>query len=170
MIDLSYLKLFSYAFNAVVAFTWLKRKLIQTLFLSGRWEGTLLCIESDNTNKDILLVCTLVVTNHPNHDNQAILYYEQENISRDRKKIQGVDKLHTYDENSFFFWNKVWKPQFVRLIHFDGNTTIDEQETKIQLPKIYHWDCKICSMWFKEKMNVSIKSNDVTFVGSLQKI
>lgn len=165
-----YFRYLSIFINLLVFYFWLKSKLVQSIFLSGRWEGTLLCTRSDDSNIDVKLDCILIINRHSKNDNTAILYYKQTSIGENRKYIQGVDLLHNFNPSSFFFWHKKWEPTFIRELHIDKSTITSTENT--DLKKVYNWNCNITSYWLKEKMALIVQSQsqDVAFKGNLQKI
>jgi hypothetical protein len=145
---------------------WFNRKLVQRKFLAGRWEGTLVCTFSPSgTGLDYIIDCTLVVTSHKGKDCKAYWYYEGKKNSADRKISRGVDKLINYSSDFLFFRKKLWNPKFVRLIHDDVRPGLKNNKALI-----YNWECKVCDYWWKEKMEVKIKGEDIVFSGFLQKI
>ena len=162
-----YIRYASLGLNVIILYKWLESKLKQSKFLSGRWEGTLICTYRESgLDTGISLDCTLVITDHKSTEDQAILYYETIRPSPFANVRKGLDELINYDSDLWFFINRRWQPTFRRAIHEDTR-----HEPYINLPdKVYDWQCDICRYWSKEKMNVTIIGEDIHFKGALKKI
>lgn len=150
----------SYLVNAVVILYWLKHRVVLNDFLAGRWEGVL----TSQQGITIVYSCILYTARHDGRDNTAHLYYSKKNVAKNEVAVQGLDTLVKYNEGTFVF-SRQWNPQFMRLFH---NNIPSEMQAA---PPLYDWSCKIHSIFFSAKMEVTIQAagENLTFSGFLTK-
>jgi len=153
--------------NGVILYQWLRNRLLLNYFLVGKWEGVL--IPSDN--RDDVIKCILYVAKHKNSDSTAHLYYSKKTLSSSEISVKGVDELISYPDDIFFAKNRVWKPKFMRVLHKNG-VSDKEPDNSRDHPVHYDWKCYITSLFFNQKMNVCVKSesSDLEFSGTLKKV
>jgi hypothetical protein len=162
MPDFSWLQIVSYTINGMIFWQWLRGKLVLRRFLVGRWEGSFARTQEDG----IAIHCTLYVTEHKDRDNTALFYYRMQDLKSSTICIQGCDVLSNYDEDPLFFHRRIWRPFFLRAMHVShGNGLWND----VDMPTHYAWDCRINSLFFRPKMQVTIKAPDTSFSGVLLK-
>lgn len=156
----------SFLVNAVVAYYWLKQRLLLNNFLAGRWEGVL----HPSGNPSAVYKCVLYMANRNGNDNSGYLYYCKENLNTGDILVKGLDELVEYDARLLVF-GKEWCPRFVRVFHKESNLPADVACPIGALPKAYIWNCEILAVLFSAKMRVKITEEDqnVEFVGILRK-
>lgn len=155
----------SLVINAGLFVQWLKSRIVLNSFLVGKWEGDLM----PSDDEDDILHCMLYVAKHKDADDTAHLYYYKENLKSNERPAKGVDRLVGYDDDPFFALNKTWKPKFIRVLHKNG---VYKNEVGREHPVSYDWDCKATSLFFNQKMmvTVKVKDSDLCFSGTLRKV
>lgn len=159
------LRVYSYVVNAFFIALWLRQRLFLNHFLAGRWDGTLKTVGAD----DAVLHCTLLISEHRDRDNTALLRYERRDLQTGQVTLRGVDILDDYDTDVLFVFRRQWRPRFIRDLH-TGDTNHSMTSPSVQrlgsLPNIYQWNCKIQNLFFRPKLRVAISGADVSFEGA----
>jgi hypothetical protein len=160
--------------NVVVAYRWIKRRVLIHEFLIGRWEGTLRYQPEGNShdgknaatfherNEDLSrfeIKCTLMVSRESHKPDVAYLYYRKIDLQDARRPVAfGLESLEHYDNNPFFIINRTWVADFGRVFHLHNGEADTGEYT-------FRFHCKIgslLSLLFLPRMSVRVKFKDET--------
>ena len=158
----------SLGLNSIVLFLWAKRRVVLNEFISGYWSGKLQVDDDD----DHVIECKLYCISHSGRDNTARLFYEQKRLACGTITSRGVDELVDYNDKGWFFGVNCWNPQFMRVTHFTTTVAPQPMQPSLvnqEMPKKYHWKCKIVDRYFKQKISVTITKGQCQFSGYLVK-
>jgi len=157
------LKWVSFAINLFIIFKWLRRKIILSRFIEGRWEGALI----SNQENPVKLDCKLLITSSTERANKGFFYYEQ--IQSENITVRGVDALNDYETNNLFCFNGIWKASFIREFHVAYDKEMKGKQIDAREVVQYKWECKVCSIFTKPKIKTKLTGNGVEFEGTLHK-
>ncbi len=160
-----YLKYASLVLNAILFGIWLRKKLNIHLFLQGHWRGTL----SREDDSEIIYKVDLHLSDHKNQIDSGVMIYQVRNLETTNRLFSGVDDLRQYDGDWLFFWNRLWKPEFVRRFHVVyppiGSTAVTHF-----MAHQYRYECRVRSYWFRPSLELTGTVGDHRVTGRLNKI